>query len=100
MQALMKQSQVREVSNGSHAHRTVWDRNDLKGHIIPVPLELTLPQVSVVSVLGVRLNVTEEADDHYLLKVSHQLEVNIYCSLFSSPPPSYVPFRADVCHQL
>lgn len=91
----MKQSQVTEVSNGSYAHRTVWVRKDLKGHIIPMPLKLTLPQLSVISVLGVRLNVTEETDDHYLLKVSHQLL--IFIVTFPSPQ---APFRADVCHQL
>lgn len=83
----MKQSQVTEVSNGSYAHRTVWVRKDLKGHIIPMPLELTLPQLSVISVLGVRLNVTEETDDHYLLKVSHQLLIFIVA--FPPPPKIY-----------
>lgn len=43
---------------------------------------LTLQQMSIISLLGVRLNINEEADDDHPLKVSYQLEVNVSCSLF------------------
>ena len=43
---------------------------------------LTLQQMSIISLLGLRLNISEEADDDHPLKVSEQLEVNVSCNLF------------------
>lgn len=47
---------------------------------------LTLQQMSVISLLGIRLNISEEAADEDPLKVSDQLEVNVSCSLFFFSP--------------
>lgn len=44
---------------------------------------LTQQQMSVISLLGIRLNISEEADDEDPLKVSDQLEVNV--PFFSFP---------------
>jgi len=45
----------------------------------------TLQQVPRISLLGVRLHISGEADDDHPLKVPDQLEVNVSCNLLSFP---------------